>query len=346
VARKGHMTAPPTAPNPAAEGKSVWVLQSYAPSESVAIPAKAAEEAGKALGWDVTLFDAKGDPGAYVKGVSQAIANGADGIVLIAIDCSYVRNQLQDAKKKGIFVTEIYAFDCDDTNPGQEALFTADLSFGDRWGSLIEAWNQWGEDTAAWITEATNGEAKPMMLDTDQIAVLRAYQDGFYKFFDEACPETCEPVKIPWNVVSELTPAAITNLHKSQLLKTPDVNASAFGSTVTSGYNQAILALGAKGREMKVIAGLGLPSEFALIKEGKGLNATTAWPQEWIAYAAMDSLNLKFNDKELEDQGLGWQIIDNTNAEAMPQGDKLWQGDDNFRDDYKKRWAASGDASS
>jgi ribose transport system substrate-binding protein len=336
IARKGRQTEPPSDPSPAAPKQNVWIIQSSAAGPSVAIPANAAAEAGKVLGWDVTLYDAKGDPGNYTKGISNAIANGATGLVLVAIDCSYVTNQLKDAKAKNIAVTEVYAFDCDDTNPGSESLFSADLSFGDRYESLLEAWEQWGSDTAAWIISATGGKAHPMVLKNEQIAVLISYQKGFEERMAEC--KTCTIVDVPWDVITSGTPAAIAQLMKSAVLKNPEINSSMFGSTVTSGYNQAILGLGAKAKEMQVIAGLGLPDEFNLIRESKGLQATTAWPQEWIGWAAMDSINSYVKGEEPRDQGLGWQIIDNTNQQDMPPSGELYQGSDDFREVYTKSW--------
>jgi ribose transport system substrate-binding protein len=336
VVRKGRMTAPPAEPSPAAKNKNVWIIQSTAAAPSVNIPARAAQEAGNALGWKTTLYDAKGDPGNYTKGVTTAIANGAQGIVLIAIDCSYVKGALEQAKAKKIAVSEVYAFDCDDTNPGSSSLFSADLSFGDRYKSLIEAWQQWGSDTAAWIIANTGGKARPVVLHTDQIAVLVSYQNGFEERMAQC--SSCKVINVNWNVVSAATPAALSSLLQNATLKNPEINSSMYGSTVTSGYNQAILSLGAKAKQMKVIAGLGLPDEFALIKANKGLNATTAWPQQWIAYGAMDSLNSVFNGKPTRDEGIGWQIIDNTNADQMPSGKEIWQGNDTFRDVYKKSW--------
>lgn len=336
IARKGRQTTPPSAPNAAVAGQNVWIIQSSAASPSVSIPALAAQEAGAVLGWKTTLYDAAGDPGNYTKGVSQAIANGATGIVLIAIDCSYVKNQLALAKSKNIKITEVYAFDCDDTNPGTESFFSADLSFGSRYASLVKAWEQWGSDTAAWIISATGGKAFPMVLHNEQIAVLISYQKGFDDRMAQC--KTCRTINVPWDVITAGTPAAIASLMQSAVLKNPEINSSMFGSTVTSGYNQGILSLGSKASSMQVIGGLGLPDEFNLIKAKKGLEATTAWPQQWIAYAAMDSLNSTFAGTPQRDEGIGWQIIDNTNADQMPAAGALFQGNDTFRAIYKKSW--------
>jgi ribose transport system substrate-binding protein len=336
AAMKGRMTQPPTAPNPAAKSKNIWILEVSAVSPSVTVPAKTAVEAANALGWKTTVYDTKANPGNYLKGINSALSNGADGIILLAIDCSYIKNALQQAERKGVGVTAIYAFDCNETNPGSPKLFSAGISFGTRFKSLPVAWEQWGADQASWIIANTKGEARPLILHNEQIAVLRSFQNGFERRMSQC--STCKVVNTTWDITKALAPDEIAGLIKSAALKNPEVNSSGFGSTVTSGFDQGILGLGAKGRQMKVIGGLGLSEEFDLIKQSKGLNATTAWPQEWIAYAAIDSLNSYFNKKPLEDEGIGWQVIDNTNKSAMPAAGQLWQGNDNFRATYKKRW--------
>jgi ribose transport system substrate-binding protein len=336
TAAKGRMTQPPTKPNPAGKGKSIWVIEVSAVSPSVTVPAKTVQEAAKALGWKTTIVDAKANPAEYIKGVNSALANGADGIVLLAVDCSYIKNGLQEAKRKHVGVTAIYAFDCNETNPGSPKLFSAGISFGDRFESLPVAWEQWGADQASWIIANTGGEARALILHNEQIAVLRSFQDGFERQMKQC--STCKVINTNWDITKALTPDQIAALIKNASLKNPEINSSGFGSTVTSGFDQGILALGPKGRKMKVIGGLGLPEEFDLIREAKGLNATTAWPQEWIAYAAIDSLNSFFNNRPLEDEGIGWQVIDNSNKAAMPAAGKLWQGNDTFRETYKQRW--------
>jgi ribose transport system substrate-binding protein len=320
---------------------NLWILESSGAAPSVSIPALAAKEAADKLGWKSTIYDAKGLPSNYTIGVSNAIANGATGIILVAIDCSYVKNQLQLAKTKKIAVSEVYAFDCSETNPGQPSLFSADLNFGTRFANLEVAWHQWGSDTAAYIIKGTNGEGHPLLLDTNQVAVLVAYDEGFEQRMAQCT--TCSVVKVPWDVVNQATPAAITSLIQSAVLKNPQINGAVFGSTVTSGFNQAILALGSKAKKMTVVGGLGLADEFTLLKAQKGLDATTAWPQQWIAYAAVDSINSVLAGRPTRDEGIGWQIVDSDNlTDALGHvKDGIWNGYDNFRADYLKSWGVS-----
>jgi ribose transport system substrate-binding protein len=340
VAEKGRFTSPPSTPNPAVKGKNLWILESTATSPSTTIPAQAAKEAADALGWKTTIYDSKGLPSNYTIGVSNAIANGANGIILVAIDCSYVKNQLQLAKSKGIAVSEVYAFDCSETNPGQPSLFSADLSFGTRWKNLEVAWEQWGSDTAAYAIKGTNGNANTLELNTNQIAVLVSYDKGFEDRM--ALCTSCKVTKAAWDVVTAQTPAAITALIQNANLKNPGINSAVFGSTVTSGFNQGIRALGAKSKTMTVVGGLGLQDEFNLIKEGDaGLTATTAWPQQWIGYAAVDSINSVLGNRKTDDEGIGWQIVDKDTLPTIHVTNGIWNGVDNFRDLYKKRWGVS-----
>jgi ribose transport system substrate-binding protein len=46
-------------------GKAVWVVSCSQAAEGCQVPAAGAVEAGKMIGWKMTLFDGKGDPATY-----------------------------------------------------------------------------------------------------------------------------------------------------------------------------------------------------------------------------------------------------------------------------------------
>jgi ribose transport system substrate-binding protein len=52
---------PTSAPKPQ-PGKKVWVLLCSQAAEGCQVPAAGAAEAGKMIGWKMTVFDGKGDP--------------------------------------------------------------------------------------------------------------------------------------------------------------------------------------------------------------------------------------------------------------------------------------------
>src|SRR4249920_3528214 len=68
---------PDSAPAPVA-GKNVWVIPCATAAEGCAIPANAIADAGKRVGWDVTVSDGGFDPTVQSNGIRSAIADGAD----------------------------------------------------------------------------------------------------------------------------------------------------------------------------------------------------------------------------------------------------------------------------
>src|SRR6478672_10882138 len=101
---KGTLSSPDTTSRPAVKGKTIVIISSGQSSISSSIPVNAAKEAAQALCWKVTVYDAQLNPANDPNLVSQALASGADGIVLDAIDCSFVKSQLEQAQAKGVKV--------------------------------------------------------------------------------------------------------------------------------------------------------------------------------------------------------------------------------------------------
>src|SRR5437763_13585063 len=103
-------------------------------SWSSSVPVHAAKEAAEKLGWKVHVFDTQLNTALDAPGVSQAIAAHADGIILDAIDCSFVKSQLEQAKAAGILTVPIYAYDCNDAytskGGGGQPPFSAYINYG------------------------------------------------------------------------------------------------------------------------------------------------------------------------------------------------------------------------
>lgn len=335
---KGLFTHPPTTPSPAVKKKeNIWVVEWLGATTSSTVPVAAIQAADKALGWKTTVYDAKGLPSNYVTGVNEAIANGANGIILIAIDCSYVEGPLKQAKAAHIAVTAIYGFDCNQWGGGP-SLYSAAISFGHRIkGGAVGLWNDWGRASADYIIQATNGRPVTLMLDSYQLSVFKFYYDGFLSRMN-AC-KTCTVIKVPWDISTEFTGTAVAGLITAAYTAHPNINSSLLGTTVDNGFSQGIHDLGpAALKKMKVIGGLGLPSEFALIRNQQALTATTAWPQQWIGFAAVDSINSYLAHRPLQDEGIGFQVLDTNNKKDWPAPGKYFTGVANYAQLYKKRW--------
>jgi ribose transport system substrate-binding protein len=94
---EGYGSPPKTSPPPQ-RGKNVWIMSCDQSIPSCSTPIGAAVEAAKAMGWKVTLFDAKLNPARISEGYRQAIAAKADGIISYSIDCPLSQGGLAAVK--------------------------------------------------------------------------------------------------------------------------------------------------------------------------------------------------------------------------------------------------------
>lgn len=297
-------TEPPSEPNPAAEGKTVWVISVGQASPTGAASADAAMKAGKAIGWDMKLFDAKLDPTQFSNGIKQAVAVGADGVVLIAVDCPAAKSALQQAKDAGVETVGVYALDCDEVDASDSPLYSAQVSFGDRYDNLADAYQAWGASSARWAIERAGGKPKVLAFNNSEYNILIDYQKGFDAEI-EAC-DACSLEVVDW-LAADFGPN-LTALTQAALLKNPDASIVQGGSNPTLGITQGVVQAG-KQTSVSTIGGLGLSIDIDAIKEGQ-MTASNAWPTEWFGFAAIDTLNSVFNGTDVRDQGLGWQIVD------------------------------------
>lgn len=324
-------TAPPTGTNPAAKDKTVWVISVGQASPTGAAGANAAMKAGETIGWNMKLFDAKLDPAQFSNGIKQAIAVDADGVVLIAVDCPAAKSALQQARDADVKTVGVYALDCNEVDPSDEGLYSSQVSFGDRYSSLADAYQAWGSDSAKWAIAHNGGSAKVLSFENNEYDILKNYQKGF-KAEVEKC-DSCEFTVVDW-LAADFGPK-LTAITQAALLKNPDAQVVQGGSNPTLGITQGVTQSG-KQASLATIGGLGLSIDNDAIRQGQ-LTAANAWPSEWFGFGAVDTLNSVFNGTEVRDQGLGWQIIDANHG--LPDGD--FTSDVDYIAAYKASWGVS-----
>jgi hypothetical protein len=165
----GTLREPDATARPIAKGKKVVIISAGQASISSSVPVGAAEEAAKAAGWKTEVYDAQLNPANAPGLVRQAIASGADGIILQAIDCPGIKGPLQEAKAKGIQVVGIYSFDCNDPKfkGSDPALFSGAINYGADAQAGIGAFTEkYGADQAKAVIAATGGKAKVIFFNS------------------------------------------------------------------------------------------------------------------------------------------------------------------------------------
>ncbi len=335
IASSAPLHDPAATSRPGAKGKKIVVISSGQASISSSVPVAGAVEAAKALGWSTTVYDEQLNPASAPGLVRQAVASGADGIVLDATDCPTVKGAMQEAKAKGIKIVGIYSFDCNDPifGGGGEALFTGQINYGAGAADIDKFTEQYGADQAKAVIAATNGKANVVFLNDQEFTVLRYTGKGF---LDEMAK--CSGCKVVDKV--DFTGAELgPNLQQkvtSALLQHPEANAikSPYTAATLLGIGPAVVS---SGRAAKIysMGGEGFAPELDLLRANQGVSAVEITPSEWTAYAAVDTLNSLFTGKPAADSGLGWQFVDKNHGlpQSGPYVPKV-----NFKADYKKAW--------
>lgn len=336
----GIMREPDAASRPAAKGKKIVIISAGQASISSSIPVAAAKEAATALGWKVDVYDGQLNPANSPGLVRQAIASGADGIVINATDCPTIKGPMQEAKAKGIKMVGIYSFDCNDPIFGgnDAGLFSGQINYGAKVAakSVGEFAQAYGAEQARAVIAATGGKAKVLFFNAPEVTVLKYTGKGF---LDEI--KKCAGC----SVVAQVDFAAVElgpNLQQkvtTALLKHPDANAvkSPFTAATLLGIAPAVTQSG-RAQKLYVMGGEGFAPELDLMRANQGVTAVNIAPSDWNAYAAIDVLNSLFTGKPIADSGFGWQLVDKTHN--LPASGPFVPKVD-FKAAYKKAWGVS-----
>jgi ribose transport system substrate-binding protein len=324
---------PTTAPKPQ-RGKKVWIISPSQIGESASVATGAAKEAGELVGWKMTLYDAKGDPANFSAGIRQAIAAKADGIILHAIDCAWVKQALVEAQAAKVKTLAYYALDCDDPSVKGEPLYSGSVNFGSQFGDYASLTRAWGAVKADWIIVQTKGQAKAISFKEDELLVVKYIREGFEQ--ELAKCKTCEVVKTVDFTIPDFGPK-LQQKAQGALLQHPEANAIhvPYDTPMLLGIGGAVLESG-RNDQLSVIAGEGFPSNVQLIRDNRGQDAANAFPAVWTGYAAVDSLNSVFHDQKPQDSGIGYRLIDRDHN--LPAPGKGYEASKDFRTAYKKAW--------
>jgi ribose transport system substrate-binding protein len=332
---KGTFQAPPASGPKAAVGKSVWVISCGQVAASCAEIADAAMAAGKALGWNMTLFDGKLDPTLYSQGILQAIAAHVSGIFTVAVDCSIATSPLKQAKAAGIATVGVSNFDCNDPlNNIGPALYSTYVKYTGITG-YGTTYADWKKYNAAWIIAQTDGKAKVINSFSPGYLVAEYQNKGFMQ--EMSLCSTC-------SIVSSLgitaTEQAGTGAQEAlQTAITQDQSANAIQVGVSGWFGRfANAAIRSSGRTNLAIAGDECDTAaIAAIKAGGPQQMCVARDFGWESWAAMDELNRQFASPGSApvDEGLGFEIVDKTHN--LPSG-STWTAPFNYQGAYEKIW--------
>jgi ribose transport system substrate-binding protein len=320
-------------PRPAAKNKFVVIISAGQASISSSVPVDAAAAAATAIGWRSTILDGKLMPSTYGGLVSQAIALGANGIVLDGVDCNQVRGPLQQAKAHHIAVIPLYAYDCNDPTENAGApLFSGVTNFNNlpskQLGYFAESY---GRGQADYIIAASHNKAHVLVLNDPEFTVLKYTTAGFN---DQIAHSGGSKVVDTLNFLSADLGAKLQQEIQAALLQHPDVNwiKSPYTYATILGVTPAIAAY-PKGK-FSVMGGEGFQPEIADIQQGT-VTAAMAISSQWVGWSTIDDLNSVFTHKPIYLSGIGWELVDATHN-MVASGNIVPK--ENYIAAYEKAW--------
>ncbi|MBS1843024.1 MAG: substrate-binding domain-containing protein [Actinobacteria bacterium] len=326
---KGTYTEPQGPAFKPPSGKNVWVISTGQSIETAQNASAAMEEAGGKLGWSVHVFDGKFESSRELSGIQQAIAAGAEGIVLLYIDCAPVKAGLEQAKAAGIAVAGIESKDC---NPSLET--NVKFAQNQSW----EEWSRgWGRGMMAWVIAKTHGEAKVIVAEETDLAVTREVNVGWEEQVKK-CP-TCEIVANTKFVGTEFGPPLQQKIEQA-LNSNPDANGfiPAYDAVMTSGGAAAAIRASGRLPEMAVMGGEGSVPGIEQIYDESGMKACIGIPTAQTGWEAIAVLARAFAGLKPGDgnSGVGWQICEK--GHNLPPKGETYQPPLNYVPVYEKMW--------
>jgi|GEM_PF-1987687 len=192
----------------AAAGKEYWLLLTLVNQFSGAV-ADGFEAAAKAAGVGAVVFDGKGTVAEWNKGLNQAVAQGADGVILWGIPPELVQEGLDAAVAAGIPVIDSVNGSVDDP------LQTGVLAHVD-----VNAY-EWGDALASWMLAESDCQANVGVVWPPAFGGLDKIANQTRDTLAENCPE-CKFVSAEMDVANLAT--TLPEQARTMLTANPELN--------------------------------------------------------------------------------------------------------------------------
>lgn len=307
-------------------GKNVTAITCPLEVEGCSVVADSVKEAGAHLGWNVKIVDGKGLPQASTAAMEQAIAEGTEGIVLVAVDKESVAPALPKANKAGIPIVS-YA-DNNVAGNGPENVFAVVTLGADVLGTMI----------AEWVVADSNGEASVAMFNAPELSTIQQRYEASKGVFENC--EGCE-VAVTQEFVLATAGTKLPLLTSNVLTSNPEADyiwdpAGALGSLQAATVDQSQ----ARGKVKVVTFDCVKTNLEEIANETGALTACAGVGLVQSGYAIVDQMNRSFAGEPPAAKGdeQPSHLIDATN---VPDPEVGWPGQPGFEEGYLKLWGVA-----
>jgi ribose transport system substrate-binding protein len=333
---KDAIGKPKSVPKPP-KNQNIWVISCDQTLTGCSLPAASIKKAASVLGWKTTIFDGHSNPAEYANGVSQAVAAGADAIVLDSTDCAFAKAPLQQARQKGIVIYGYDVIDCSDPGAGSGPRLLDYTGLPTGYKTYPQFIRDWGRVKADYVIAKTNGKANVITWTEKDILAINYEGQAIINEF-----KRCNSCKIVANVdftLADFANNGVFTKFQTALTQHPEANATAtlYDVTILAAAGPALKAAGKAGKFI-VAGGEGYPPNIALIREGLQTSAF-AFDITEIGYPTVDALIRLLAKKRPVDEHVGFTLIDKEhNLSKIPASSNLYTGFFNDAAYYTKLW--------
>ncbi|MBS1894925.1 MAG: sugar ABC transporter substrate-binding protein [Actinobacteria bacterium] len=322
---------PPTEPLEVPKGKKAWLIACGNEIPNCTNVWEVFEEAGKKFGWDITKVDGKQDPSIQGNAVRQAIAAGAEVIGISSIDCSAVKQPLEEAKKAGIKIISSTGIDCDPPLFEAENLVSGAETYE-------EALEQLGGIEGEWVSSKVNptGGGQVIVEKNPFTEAGEAISRGGEEALKKYCPN-CEIIPLVLNA-GDFVPPKAQEKTQALLTKYPEAKAlvALTDDVILNGVGAAIQASGRSDEDFFVASGAASPQGIELMRQNSPqVDFNVGISTESRGYELFDGAASLLDGKEPVESGNAWQAFDK--ERGLPKGEE-YEAPVNFKADYEKRW--------
>jgi ABC-type sugar transport system substrate-binding protein len=273
------------------------------------------------LGWTATTIGTDGSPEQLQGAFETALRQGADAIILNAVNRASVAKQLEKAKQEGVaFVT---SSSVDKTGDG----ILANVAGTDNSAKI-------GENIAAQIVADSDGKANTLYVNISAFQILQSLGDQFKSSYAQYCSD-CQyaSLDIPIASLGKDAPDRIVSYLRSH----PQVNyvVLSVSNALGAGLPAALRAAGL-GDKVKIVGQSGDSQTFQDL-QAKNLNSVVPYDYYTVDYLMLDALARHFAGAPVQNALPPlWIVTPENMPEEATKG--LFPVVPSYRDEFKKLW--------
>ena len=273
------------------------------------------------LGWTAETIGTDGSPEQLQNAFKTALRQGADGVIINAVNRASVAKQIEQAKKDGVaFVTSASV-----DEPGDGIL--ANIADKRNSGNI-------GEHLAAQIVADSNGKANTLFVNISAFQILKALGDQFSSSYKKYCPDCkYDALDIPVTSLGKDAPDRIVSYLRSH----PQVNyvVLSVSNALGAGLPAALRAAGLADK-VKIVGQSGDSQTFQDL-QAKNINSVAAYDYYTVDYLMLDALARHFAGAPPQPANPPLWLVtpENMPAEATKG---LFPVVPTYRDEFKKLW--------